>query len=145
MKERFHEKIFDIEFMKWSLDPIDNCINCLRLINKHKEDEVMLDLSGGLKPRCFGMNYAAFNKHNVIKISYYDHKTKRLIVLPKLRINLTTNQKKVLKHFEKEKPSSKLPTNHSTFYYQKRELTDMGYIINNKITTAGRIALLITK
>lgn len=142
-EKEWNKDIIDYEFIECEIDPLNNCKKTLQLIKKHNEDKIIIDISSGLKSRCFGMNYAAFNNDNVELICYLNRKTGKIDMMPKLKIKLTKNQKEVLKHARN--PESKHPLSHSSFYYQRKILTELGFIINKKINDAGEIALLISK
>ncbi|MFA5383042.1 MAG: DUF6293 family protein [Candidatus Micrarchaeia archaeon] len=143
VKQEWNKDLIDYEFIECEIDPVNNCKKCLQIIKTHINDRIIIDISSGLKTRCFGMNYAAFNNKNIELIGYYNQKTGKIDRMPNLKIKLTKNQKEVLEH--SRNPEKTHPLSHSSFYYQRKILTEYGFILNKKLTQAGEIVLIITK
>jgi hypothetical protein len=147
IKKELSKEFFDYEFLAWPTDTKTNFIKCNELIKKHEKDKIILDISGGIKTRDLGLNYAAFNKKNVEFIGFYDFIKKDISIMPKLKIKLTKNQKTLLKFLKESLDKKKnKPLSSSSFFDQIKKLKDMGYINTKKeITLAGEIALILSE
>jgi DNA-binding MarR family transcriptional regulator len=85
----------------------------------------------------------------VEKIFYITKENQSIVFLPKISFNLNKSQKRILNYFSiNNLPSSMKEVYHSLnisksmFYKTLAELEEMGFLNNNQITDAGRIAIL---
>jgi len=122
-----------------------------RLIDSINEDsKILLNVSAARKTKALGLMFAGYARsERVDKIFYVTKEQKEIVLLPKMAIKLNKNQRRILNYFNKNGKFSLIQNVYydlnvpkSTFYKTLTELKDQGFISENQITDAGRIALL---
>jgi len=145
-------KYIDIKLIKTDIyDIVKIAEDCKNLIDDiHKESKILLNISAARKTKALGLMFAGYTRaKKVEKIFYITKENKSVVILPKISFRLNKSQINILDFFNKNPIIiSMTETYHilniskSMFYKTLNELEEMGFIHDNKITDAGRIALL---
>ena len=109
-----------------------------------------MNVSAARKTKALGLMFAGYARPKRIdKIFYITKEKKEIVFLPKLAFDLNKSQISILNYFNKEPNFTSikevyynLKISKSMFYKTFNELKDRGFLHNNQITDAGRIALL---
>lgn len=145
------EKYVDLEFVKTDVyDIVKIASDCIKIIDGiGPEKKIMLNVSAGRKTKAFGLVLAGYARFSRIKqIFYVTKESKEIVILPKLCFNLNKSQNKILNFFNTNdtrgiiKVYHELNMSKSMYYKTHGQLVSMGLIFENKITDAGKIALL---
>lgn len=131
-------------------DIVEVARESVKLIDSIKNSsKIMLNVSAARKTKAMGLMFAGYARFKDVENIFYITKEEFSIVyLPKIAFDLNKTQKKILDHLKVNQHDSiksvyyalKIPK--STFYKALKELKSMGFVFDNKITSAGEIALL---
>ena len=145
-------KYINIELIKTDVYDIVKIANEAKdLIDKiSKKSRILLNVSAARKTKAFGLMFAGYARaEKVEKIFYITKEDQSVVFLPKISFILNKSQKKVLSYFSSNNspPQMKevyhsLNISKSMFYKTLNELEGRGFLFNNQITEAGRIAIL---
>lgn len=145
-------KYITIELIKTEVyDIVKVAEDSVKLIDKlSPHSKILLNISAARKTKALGLMFAGYARADKIdKIFYITKETKDIVFLPKMGFNLNKSQNSILKYYRQGKNHKttkeiylSLNMSKSMFYKALNELEDMGFIQENKITDAGRIALL---
>lgn len=119
-----------------------------------KGDEICVNISSLKHTKTLGVIYGAYSRSDKVKeILYVNKEDRKIIKIPKLSLNLTKNQRKILLYFKhvqegKQQATKKKVYDHfkidkSSFYYLVNMLRDKGLLeSDNTVTEMGEVALL---
>jgi len=142
----------DIKLVKTDVyDIVKIAEDCKNLIDEiHPKSKILLNVSAARKTKALGLMFAGYiRSEKVDKIFYITKENKSVVFLPKISFRLNKSQINILNFFNKgeciismKDSYHSLNLSKSMFYKTLNELEKMGFIHDNQITDAGRIALL---
>ncbi len=145
-------RVIDIKVVKTAVyDIVEVARKAVEIIDMQpKDDEIYVNITSGRKTKAIGLLFGAYARGNVIKkiIYFPEEKDSDPVYLPKLQFNLTESQKKVLGYLEAGKfttlmdLSEKIDLSRAMLYRAIKELEEMDFISDLKLTDAGKIARL---
>lgn len=145
-------KYINIELIKTDVyDIVKIAIAAKELIDKISiKSRILLNVSAGRKTKALGLMFAGYVRaEKVDKIFYITKENQSVVFLPKISFSLNKSQKRVLSFFgTNNSPMQMTEVYHSLnisksmFYKTLGELEGNGFLFNNQITDAGRIAIL---
>ena len=145
-------RVIDIKVVKTAVyDIVEVARKAVEIIDMQpKEDEIYVNITSGRKTKAIGLLFGAYARGSVIKkiIYFPEEKDSDPVYLPKLQFNLTESQKKVLGYLEAGKfttlmdLSEKIDISRAMLYRAIKELEEMDFISDLKLTDAGKIARL---
>jgi CRISPR-associated protein Csa3 len=129
---------------------LDIASKTVELIEKSKENDVIINVSGGWKLLAQGVLYGCYARKDFItKIVCNDLENQSIVELPKLTFGLSSTKKELLEEIAKRGDKSiseiakKLDKTRGMIYQHLKELKENGYIdYKFYITDAGKLALL---
>ena len=128
---------------------VDIAKETIDIIEKEKNEEIIIHVSEGRKTMGFGLLFGAYMMSEHVKAAYYlEEETNPPIQLPLTKLKVPDQKRKLLdlifqgindvKDIEK-----RLEITASTVYVHMKELRDEGFLDkDNKITDIGKIVLL---
>jgi hypothetical protein len=119
-----------------------------------KEDEICINVSSLKHTKTLGVIYGAYARSDKVKeIIYVNKEDRKIIKIPKLSLNLTKNQRKILLYFKQLQEGKQQATKRKVYDYFKIDKSSFYYIVNmlrdkgllepdNTVTEMGEVALL---
>ena len=130
------------------LDTAKEVVEIIRSIPK--DETIFVDISQSVKSQAIGVLFACYRESERINKIVYWTKDKKMVLLPKLSLQVDNDKIKILKKIQ---PSANLTEladdlkmSRTTLYRHLENLESLGMIIKNEngyaVTEAGNIALL---
>ncbi len=144
-------KVAVIEVIKVKgADLLDVAEKTVDLLEKLKEDKLIVNVSGGWKILSQGVMYGCYARPELVsKIICNNIEDNSIVELPKLGFGLSTAKRELLEEISKRNGKSiseiaqKMEKTRGMLYQHLKELKESGYVDEKfEITLAGKMALL---
>lgn len=149
IKDLFPELEYGKEIKTKIYDIVNIAHECIKTIEKEKENTIIINISEGRKTMSIGVLFGSYvMKKYVDSVFYIMEETNQPIKLPLIDLKVTEKKEKILKAVDKGMESisdleKEVDMKAATLYVHLKELRDEGFLTKDtKLTEMGKIVLL---